>query len=523
MLKNSERAQPAEMELVSSLPSVAIILLTALGILLWAKTSNSKRKLPPGPPGWPVFGHMFNLGSDPHITTAKLKEKYGPVIWLRIGSMNTMMILNAKAAAEFFKNHDISFADRNIVETMRSHNYNESSLVLAPYGSFWRMLRRLCTVEMFTQKKINETEHVRRKCIDDMLLWIEDEANNIKEEGGGIQVTRFIFLAGFNMVGNLMLSRNLVDPKSKKASDFYTAMMGVSEWTGKPNISDLFGFVKPFDLQGLKRKIDRDMGKALEIASAFVKERMNGQKEGQEKKKDFLDVLIEFEGNGKDEPDKLSEHDINVFILEIFLAGSETTSSSAEWVLTELLRHPEEMTKVQAEIDKIVEVGKKLEEKDIDRLPYLQAVVKEGLRLHPPLPFLIPRRATCDTNFMGYQIPKNTQVLVNVWAIGRDPDCWDDPMSFKPQRFIGSKVDYKGQHFEYIPFGAGRRMCVGIPLGHRMLHFVLGSLLHEFDWELDGSIKGKPIDMRDRVGSTMRKFVPLRAVPRKRIEQSLTQ
>ncbi|GAA0186108.1 oxygenase [Lithospermum erythrorhizon] len=505
------------MELVSSLVSVAIVLLTALGIVLWAKVSNLKRKLPPGPPGWPVFGHMFNLGSDPHMATAKLGERYGPVIWLRLGSINTMVILSAKAAAEFFKNHDLSFADRKIIGTMHSHDYHQSSLALAPYGSFWRMLRRICTVEMFVQKKINETESFRRKCVDDMMLWIEEEANNVMEEGGGIQVTRFIFLASFNMVGNLMLSRDLVDPKSKTASEFYTAMMGVMEWSGKPNISDLFGFLKSFDLQGLKRKNDRDMGKAMEIVSAFVKERMNEQKEGQEKRKDFLDVLLEFEGNGKDEPDKLSEHNINVFILEMFLAGSETTSSTAEWVLTELLHHPEEMTKVQAEIDKVVEAGKKFEEKDIDKLPYLQAVVKEGLRLHPPIPFLIPRRATCDANFMDYQIPTNTQVLVNAWAIGRDPDCWDDPTSFKPQRFIGSKVDYKGQNFEYIPFGAGRRMCVGISLGHRMLHFMLGSLLHEFDWELDGSIKGKPIDMRERVGSTMRKFVPLKAVPRKRI------
>ncbi|GAA0171793.1 oxygenase [Lithospermum erythrorhizon] len=504
------------MEWVPSLISVAMMLLSAFAFLFMPKASNLKRKLPPGPPGWPLFGHMFNLGTDPHITTAKLKEIYGPVLWLQIGSLNTMVILTAKAAAEFFKNHDISFADRNLVEVLHSHNFHKSSLVLAPYGTHWRVLRRLCTVEMFVQKKINETESVRRKCIDDMLLWIEEETNSNMEDGGGILVTRFIFLAAFNMLGNLMLSRNLVDPKSKKASEFYTAMMGVMEWPGKPNISDVFSFLKPFDLQGLKKKCDRDVGKALEIASAFVKQRLNEQNEGQEKRKDFLDVLVEFEGIGKDESDKLSEHDINVFIVEMFLAGSETTSSSTEWVLTELLRHPEEMAKVQAEIDNVVEARRKFEEKYIDKLPYLQAVVKEVFRLHPPLPFLVPRKATGDTNFMDYQIPKNTQVFVNAWAIGRDPDTWDDPMSFKPQRFIDSKIDYKGQHFELIPFGAGRRMCAAIPLAHRMLHVVLGSLLHEFNWELDGSIKGKPIDMRDKVGSTMRKLMPLKVVPRKR-------
>ncbi|KAG9134603.1 hypothetical protein Leryth_000936 [Lithospermum erythrorhizon] len=152
---------------------------------------------------------MFNLGTDPHITTAKLKEIYGPVLWLQIGSLNTMVILTAKAAAEFFKNHDISFADRNLVEVLHSHNFHKSSLVLAPYGTHWRVLRRLCTVEMFVQKKINETESVRRKCIDDMLLWIEEETNNLWDSGDEIHLLT---------CRNLMLFRNLVDPTETEES-----------------------------------------------------------------------------------------------------------------------------------------------------------------------------------------------------------------------------------------------------------------------------------------------------------------
>lgn len=201
---------------------------------------------------------------------------------------------------------------------------------------------------------------------------------------------------------------------------------------------------------------------------------------------------------------------------EIFLAGSETTSSTIEWALTELLLHRESMDRAKAELHRAVGPTRKVEESDIDRLPYLQAVVKETLRLHPPIPFLVPRRAMEDTEFMGYRVPKDTQVFVNTWAIGRDPDVWADPLGFQPERFLGSKLDFKGQNYEFIPFGAGRRMCAGVPLAQRILHIVLGSLVHEFDWEFDSGIDASALDMRDRLGVTMRKYEPLLAVPKKR-------
>lgn len=159
---------------------------------------------------------------------------------------------------------------------------------------------------------------------------------------------------------------------------------------------------------------------------------------------------------------------------------------------------------------------RKVEEDDIEKLPYLQGMVKETLRLHPPIPFLIPRKAMEDTKFTDYFIPKNTQVFVNAYAIGRDPDVWDDePALFKLERFIGTKRDYKGQHFEFIPFGAGRRVCAGLPLAHRMLHLTLGMSLHQFDWELGGDVTRGNIDWKDKLGITMRKSEPLLAVPRK--------
>ncbi|XP_004249463.2 cytochrome P450 76A2 [Solanum lycopersicum] len=490
----------------------AIIFLPIL-ILFFSQKKSSKccYNLPPGPPGLPIFGNMFELGKEPYKKMSALKQKYGPVLGLKLGpSTNIMVVQTAEAAAELFKNHDTSFADRPIVDVNQAHNYFQGSLAVGRYGSFWRFQRRICTVEMFVHKKISETVPIRRKCVDNMLKWIEKTVNSA-EKGNGIEVTRFVFLASFNMLGNLILSKDLADPESEEASEFFHAMKGIMEWSGIANVSDIFPFLRKFDLQSLRKKMTRDMGKAMEIMSMLLKER----KKGMEKMKDFLDVLLEFEGTGKDEPAKLSEHEIKVLIVEMFLAGSETTSSSVEWALTELLRHPQAMAEVKTEISKAVGSNNKFEESDIENLPYMQAVIKESLRLHPPLPFLIPRETIHDTKFMGYDVLKGTQVLVNAWAIGRDPECWDDPMSFKPERFLGSKIDVKGQHYELIPFGAGRRMCVGLPLGHRMMHFALGSLLHEFEWELPDGVSPKSINMDESMGVTARKRDSLKVIPKK--------
>ena len=203
-------------------------------------------------------------------------------------------------------------------------------------------------------------------------------------------------------------------------------------------------------------------------------------------------------------------------VQEMFFAGSETTSSTIEWAMAELLRMPYSMRKVKDEIDQVVGPNRKVEEGDIDALPYLQAVTKETLRLHPVIPLLLPRNSLQDSNYMGYHIPKNTQVFVNAWAIGRDPESWDDPLSFKPERFLGKNIEYKGQHFELIPFGSGRRICVGFALAHRVVHLALATLLQSFDWELSNSDTLGTLDRDERMGITVRKLVPLKAIPKNR-------
>ncbi|KAK3440940.1 hypothetical protein EUGRSUZ_B01197 [Eucalyptus grandis] len=316
----------------------------------------------------------------------------------------------------------------------------------------------------------------------------------------------------------MVLSRDLLDPKSKDGPEFFDAMNRFMEWAGKPNVADFLPWLKWLDPQGIKASMAKDMGRAMKIAEGFVKERLEERKLRGEMRttNDFLDAVLDYEGDGKEGPRKISSQNVIIIILEMFFAGSETTSSTIEWAMAELLRQPVSMKKAKDEINQIVGLNRKLEESDTEKMRFLQAVVKETLRLHPPLPLLIPRNAIKETNFMGFDIPKDTQVFVNVWGIGRDPDAWEDPLAFKPERFLGSKIDYKGQNFELIPFGSGRRMCVGLSLADRVLHLGLAKLLYHFDWELSDGLTSETLDMRERVGIALRKLHSLKVIPKKR-------
>ncbi|KAI6705728.1 hypothetical protein NL676_008690 [Syzygium grande] len=285
-----------------------------------------------------------------------------------------------------------------------------------------------------------------------------------------------------------MLSPDLFDPDSKVGSEFFVAMTGLMEWVGC--IVDLFPWLRWLDPQGLRRKMDQDMGTAMGIASELVRETIEENKIGGKMIGGIFwtGIILGPYGNNK------QHHRV----------GTDRTTEPG----------------IHGQGPSRAVPGRQVDPKgpgtDIDQLPYLQAVVKETFRLHPPIPCLVPRRVARDTIFMGYDIPENTQVFVNAGAIGRDPDFWEDPMAFKPERFIGSKLDYKGQHYEFIPFGAGRRMCAGVPLAHRVLHLALGTPFHEFNWEFDCRIDPKMIDMRDRMGVTTKKYVPLLVVPKRR-------
>lgn len=204
------------------------------------------------------------------------------------------------------------------------------------------------------------------------------------------------------------------------------------------------------------------------------------------------------------------------WLQDIFSAGSETSSTTLDWTMSELMKNPRILRKAQSEVRETFKGQDKLTEDDAAKLSYLQLVIKETLRLHPPAPLLIPRecRETCQV--MGYDVPKGTKVFVNVWKIGREGEYWGDGEIFRPERFENSTLDFRGADFEFIPFGAGRRMCPGIALGLANMELALASLLYHFDWELPDGIKSEELDMTEVFGITVRRKSKLwlHAIPR---------
>ncbi|KAH7844828.1 hypothetical protein Vadar_032125 [Vaccinium darrowii] len=480
-------------------------------------TMKLQRRLPPGPRWWPVVGNIFQLGCrPPHESFARLAHKYGPIMTLWLGSMSTVVVSSDRVAREMFKNHDVTLAGRKIYEAMKGDFGNEGSLITAQYGPHWRMLRRLCTTEFFVTSRLDAMQGVRSRCIDRMVQFIGD----VSVTGTGpIDVGRFFFLMSFNLIGNLMFSKDLLDPKSKRGAEFFYHAGKVMEFAGKPNVADFLPILRWFDPQGIRRNTQFHVERAFEIAGGFIGERMEGMGGGggggggEEKRKDFLDVLLEYRGDGVEGPLRFSSRTINVIVFEMFTAGTDTTTSTLEWAMAELLHNPITLQKLQAELRSVIKPNTKLEEQHMESLPYLKAVVKETLRLHPPLPFLVPHMAMDSCEMLGYHIPKETQILVNVWAIGRDPQTWENPLEFRPERFLEpSIVDYKGHHFKFIPFGSGRRMCPAVPLASRVLPMALGSILLAFDWVLVDGVEPTEMDMSERMGITLRKAIPLKAV-----------
>ncbi|KAF9680182.1 hypothetical protein SADUNF_Sadunf06G0094600 [Salix dunnii] len=354
------------------LAGLGLFMPVALFLLLKQRKSRvDTKKHPPGPPAWPIFGNIFDLGAIPHHTFYKLKEKYGPVIWLKLGYTNTLVIQSAETAAELFKNHDLAFSDRKVPLVLTAHNYNQGSMAMGRYGPNWRMLRRLCTSKLMITKQLDQTAVLRQKCIDDMIKYIEEDVAEAQAQGesGEIKVAHYLFIMTFNLIGNLVLSRDLVNPRSKDGHEFYDAMNNVTKWAGTPNVADFLPFLKWLDLQGIMRNMMQDMGQAMRIVEKFVKERTEEWKSERKKTNDFLDALLVYEGDGKDEPDVISDQNRRTIILvstmpkcrKCFFAGSETTSTTIEWAMTELLRDPVVMGRATEELQQVVGPRRKWE------------------------------------------------------------------------------------------------------------------------------------------------------------------
>eukprot|EP00253_Pinus_taeda_P008046 PITA_08046 len=467
------------------------------------------RRLPPGPPGWPIVGNLFQLGNKPHEALFHLAQKYGPLMCVSLGMKTTVVVSSPAMAKQVLKTHDQVFAGRTVVQSVQCLSYDKSSVIWAQYGSHWRLLRRISNTKLFSVKRLEALQHLRKdevfRTINQILLG--------STEGKSVNIGNMMSHFAVNMLGKLAFGKDMFHPNSPAFQEFSDALWQLSVNAGAPNLVDYFPFLRWLDPQGVGRNTAISMAREFGILDKFIENRLATKgktTDGSDAPEDLLDALLEMRS------DDFTLSDIRAYLTDIFGAGSDTTAKTMEWAMAEFIRNPEKMKRAQTELDQVVGRNRRVEESDTDRLRYLRAVVKEVFRLHPVVPLLVPHRADSDCEIEGLLIPKHTQVIVNMWAIGRDPAIWNEPSKFVPERFLDDKmnsVDYRGQHFELIPFGAGRRICVGLPLASRMIHLVLASLLHSFEWAPAKGMSAEEVDMTEKFGLTMAKALPLEIIP----------
>ncbi|KAL0296164.1 UNVERIFIED_CONTAM: cytochrome [Sesamum radiatum] len=463
---------------------IAILSVLVMSIIWFIKVSfNPGRRtptLPPGPRGLPILGYLPFLGNNLLHQFGDLARQYGPIYKLYLGNKLCVVINSPSLVKEVVRDQDSIFADRDANIAALTVTYGGNDIAFSPHNSRWRAMRKIFVRE----------------------------------------VGELSFRTELNVIMNMLWGGIVEGEEGQKVGDeFREVVIKFVDLLGKPNIADFYPVLARFDIQGVKKEMEgyvQSLDRIFEDVIAKYRKMLSREikKEG---KKDFLQVLLELKEN-EDSEMSMSLTQIKALFVDIVAGGTDTTATTIEWAMAELLNNPKAMANVQNELSEMVGLNNEVEEFHIHKLKYLEAVMKETMHLHPAVPFLLPRSPTQTSTVGGYTVPKRTRVFINVGWIQRDPSIWDSPSEFKPERFLheNEKCDFSGNNFHYLPFGSGRRVCAGLPLAERMLMYVLASLLHSFEWKLPD---GETVDMSDKFGLVLRKSTPLLAIPSPRLSE----
>ncbi|WCJ26014.1 cytochrome P450 family 706 subfamily A polypeptide 5 [Euphorbia peplus] len=497
--------------IITNPPLIPIIILcTTILILCYRFTKSSTSRLPPGPRGLPLIGNLASLDPELHSYFAALAQKYGPILKLRLGFKLGIIITSPSLAKQVLKDNDITFANRDVPDVARSAAYGGNDIVWTPYGPQWRLLRKVCVLRMLSNTTLDSVYSLRRHEVRQTVSYMHSQA------GVPVDFGEQIFLSILNVITNMLWGGTVRgEERANLGKEFRKVVAGMTEILGSPNVSDFFPGLVRFDFQGLQKKMDSLATQFDGIFEKMIEKRVKMESEGQngEETKDFLQFLmkITYEEDAKT-PFTLTH--LKALLMDMIVGGTDTSSNAIEFAMAEIINKPQVMKKAQQELDAIIGTNNIVEENHIHQLPYLYAIMKETLRLHPTLPLLVPHCPSETCTVGGYTIPKGARVFVNVWAIHRDPSIWENPLEFRPERFLESKWDYSGNDFSYFPFGSGRRICAGIAMAERMYLYSLATLLHSFDWNLQ---PGKKVDLTEKFGIVMKLKNPLIAIPTPRL------
>ncbi|XP_066387054.1 dolabradiene monooxygenase-like [Miscanthus floridulus] len=477
--------------------AVAVVVLVAvLSKLKSLLVTKPKLNLPPGPWTLPLIGSMHHLVSNPlpYRAMRDLAHEHGPLMMLWLGEVPTLVVSSPEAAQAITKTHDVAFADRHINSTVDILTFNGMDLVFGTYGVQWRQLRKLCVLELLSASRVQSFQRIREEEVARFLRSLAASA----AAGATVDLSKMI-----SSFINDAFVRESIGSRCKYQEEYLDALDTGIRVSAELSVANIFPSSRLLQsLSTAPRKAMACRDEMARILGQIIRETREAMDRGDKTSNEsMISVLLRLQKEGG-LPIELTDDIVMALMFDLFGAGSDTSSTALTWCMTELIRYPATMAKAQAEVWEAFKGKTTITEDDLTRanLSYLKLVLKEALRLHCPVPLLIPRKCRETCQVMGYDIPKGTCVFVNVWAICRDAKYWEDAEEFKPERFEDTNLDYKGTCYEYLPFGSGRRMCPGANLGVANMELALASLLYHFDWKLPSGEEPKDVDVWEAAG-----------------------
>nr|UXF47980.1 cytochrome P450 CYP71-1 [Daphne genkwa] len=478
---------------------------------LWSKLSGGHKNLPPGPRKLPVIGNIHNLaagGPLAHRTLKQLADTYGPIMHLQLGQISTVVVSTPEMAKEVMKTKDANFAQRP--QSIAAHTifYNCTDMVFTHQVEYGRELRKICVMELLNQKRVLSFRPIRQEESVNLIRGIASST------GKPVNVR-----ASIRSMSYKVIARALIGRRAETDERYIQLTKEVVELLGGFNLAESFpSFSFLPRITGLRSRLDRIQNEINGILDGIITEHMELRKKSTSDitgaEEDILHVLLDLQEQNKLEF-PLTRDSIKANLQAMILAGIDTASTAIEWAFIELMKNPALRDKATKELRDVFGKQGKVDEAEFHKLEYLKLVIKETLRKHPSAPLLIPRESIEECEIKGYNIPAKTRVIINAWAISTNPKYWEDPDTFKPERFLDNErtFDYRGNQFEYLPFGSGRRMCPGVAMGLTNVELGLANLLFNFDWKLPEGQRPEDLSLSENFGLSVGRKEDLYAIP----------
>ncbi|GLU10156.1 hypothetical protein SLE2022_269760 [Rubroshorea leprosula] len=485
---------------------ISLAFLSKIFTIFWRRRHGLN--LPPGPKPWPIIGNLNLIGPLPHQSLHKLSQQYGSLMQLKFGSIPVVVASSPEVTKLFLKTFDNFFASRPQTAAGKYTTYNYSNITWSPYGPHWRQGRKIYLNHIFSSRMLESFEYIR---VEEMRFFV---SRLYALSGKPVVLREQLSRVTLSIISRMVLGKKYFSESEPEIGSnivrleefqemldelfFLNGVLNIGDWIPWLDFLDLQGYVKR--MKALKKKFDR-------FHHYVIEDHNSRRRDTNFVPQDMMDLLLQLTDD--DSVDVQLNYDgVKGFIQDLIAGGTDTSATTVEWAMSELLKQPELIKKATEELDRVIGRERWVQEKDIPQLPYIEAIMKETMRKHPVAVLLAPHLALEDCVVGGFDIPKGTVVFINAWSMGRNPDVWDAPEDFRPERFLqGKAIDVKGQNFELLPFGSGRRMCPGYSLGLKMISSIIANLLHGFNWKLPENIKEEELSMEEVYGlATPRKF-----------------